>query len=392
MAGQVFARIRENTGQLRELPLPIIVLAAILALTGLFFIHSASTSFSAAADPGLSPYVSKQVAWLAAGTIAFAITALVSYRHFCHGRRPLYLFLVAIVLMVACMVFGTEINGAKSWIVLGSVSIQVSEFCKPIFILMLAGLLRFRPGQGAAQSIVLPGLVLLVMLALILKQPDFGTAMIFIPTFLAMCWLSGASTKVITGLLSVGTLALPALYLSGLFRSHQLSRIETWLAILTGAPVDRSGDAYQVTMSMNAIGSGGFAGRGYGNSLVSQGEFLPERHTDFIFSVLAEETGFLGAALVVILLAALAGACLWVAMRAQDTFGRLIAVGVATALMTQVIINVGMVTGLVPVTGLPLPLMSYGGSSMVATMMCLGLVASVHLHPRRAVGLGGVRP
>lgn len=389
MAHQIRAKIRFHREQLSELPISIIVLAGLLAITGIAFIHSASTNFNDAANSGLSHHAVKQLGWLAAGSLVFLIAALPDYRWTMRGRMPLYLFLAAVAMMIACMLFGREINGAKSWIVFGPISLQVSEFCKPLFILTLAAILRFRQGQGAAQSILLPLIALAVMLMLLLKQPDFGTAMIFIPAFLAMCWLSGASTKIIAALMSVGMLILPTLYLSGLFKSHQLSRIETWLAILTGAPVDRSGEAYQVTMSMNAIGSGGMFGRGYGNSLVSQGEFLPERHTDFIFSVLAEETGFAGAAAVVLLVAALAVACLWVGMRAQDAFGRLIAVGVGTALMTQALINIGMVCGLLPVTGLPLPLVSYGGSSLLATFACLGLVASVHLHPRRVAGLGG---
>jgi rod shape determining protein RodA len=398
---------RERLQKLFGMPIGIAVLALFLALVGIAFIHSATGGLDAEYSTGI-PFAWRQTLFLAVGLIGAAFIATNDYRNM--TALAAYSWLIAVILLFACVLFGREINGAKSWIMVGSFGIQVSELCKPLYVITMAGLLRFHNAGSVAERgpaarawwlaffpgplrgfalgfmpIAAPMFVTCALLLIIIKQPDFGTAMVFVPVFLAMCWASGARTRVLMALILCGVLLLPGIYFAGAFKPHQKQRIDTWMASMTGEPVDRSGDGYQVTMSMNAIGSGGVSGRGYGDGTVSQLGYLPERHTDFIYSVIAEEAGFFGACMVLVAFLLLVLLCLRVAINARDAFGRMLCVGVATVLFAQMIINIGMTCGVMPVTGLPLPFISYGGSSLVSSMLLVGLVLSVQLHQGRPV-------
>jgi len=373
-------KIGHHGSLIREMPVGLVSLTAALIGVGLLFIWSAGTDLQSE-NLRSSTYISRQLMFVTVGGIAFLIMALIDYRFWL--KWYWLAWPVGMAMLAACALFGREINGAKSWIVIAGFGIQVAEFCKLIFVVMLAGMLRYKSGMNTSKAILIPGLASVIMLGVIIYQPDFGTAMVFIPIFFVLVIVSGGPRKVLFGLSAIGAAIFPLLYHFNGFKPHQMARINTYLAALTGAPMDRSGDAYHVTQSMNAVGAGGLSGRGIGESVASQYGYLPERHTDFIFSVMAEETGFLGSAVFIILFFGLVTACLLIAIRATDQFGRLIAVGIATMLMAQFFINVGMTCGLTPVTGIPLPLISYGGSALLAVMASLGLVASIHLHPSR---------
>ncbi len=384
MSHSLRGKISQQSSLIRELPVGLVAIMAALICVGLLFIWSAGTDLQSE-NLRSTAYVSRQLMFVTVGGIAFLVMALIDYRFWL--KWYWLAWPTGMLMLLACALFGREINGAKSWIVIAGFGIQVAEFCKLIFVVMLAGMLRYKTGMNTAKAILVPGLAAIIMLGVIIYQPDFGTAMVFVPIFFTLALTSGGPRKVLFGLLGIGAAALPLLYYFNAFKAHQMARINTYLAALTGAPMDRSGDAYHVTQSMNAVGAGGLTGRGFGDSVASQFGYLPERHTDFIFSVMAEEVGFLGSAAFVILFFGLVTSCLVIAARATDQFGRLVAVGIATMLMAQFFINVGMTCGLTPVTGIPLPLISYGGSALLAVMASLGLVASVHLHP----GRNGVR-
>ncbi|MCK6438617.1 MAG: rod shape-determining protein RodA [Planctomycetes bacterium] len=368
-----FDQYRQKASQL---PFGLLGTAGALVAIGLAFIASASA--------GEGGFVSRQTIFLAAGAFLMLLIAFTDYRKLV----PFYwvAYLGGIALLVACMLFGKTVNGAKSWFMIGGFGIQVSEFCKLAYIITLAGFLRYRRNT---ESLIHMGAILgltAVMLGFILLQPDFGTAMTFIPVFFALMWCSGARAKFLIPMILAGAMLMPAAYLTGLFRPHQMARINTYLASLTGGPLDQAGDGYHITMSMNAIGSGGFFGKGYSDGSIGQLDYLPERHTDFIFSVIAEELGFMGSLLITALYLTFLVFCLMVAGRTKEPFGRALAVGVATMFFAQFVINVGMTCGAMPVTGIPLPFISYGGSSLITSLLALGMVVSVHLHPSHVLG------
>jgi rod shape determining protein RodA len=184
----------------------------------------------------------------------------------------------------------------------------------------------------------------------------------------------------------VGLSVIPAAYLAGVLKEHQMKRIEVYLSSLSGEVADRSGDGYQILQSMTAIGSGGLTGQGYGMGTQSQLAFLPERHTDFIFSVVAEETGLLGVGAVLATIFFMVTRMLRVASGTREPFSRLVVVGVAAMFFAQAAINIGVVSGAVPVTGITLPLVSYGGSSLLSGFAALGLVCNVAMQPQRVMG------
>lgn len=372
--------IREQRQVLTRLPWHLVMLVGILASLGLAFIYSASTDFERLAQGGaLSSFATKQVGFLAIGGLLAFVAGSIDYRR--TQRISLLAWIAGLLLLFGCMAIGKEINGAKSWIMVGGFGIQVSEYCKVLLIVALAGLMCSVKQVDGLQAIMKYGMVAGSMLLLILMQPDFGTAMVFVPVCFAMFWTAGGRLRFILPVIVGGAVLFPALYMMDLFRDHQVKRIDTWLASLTGGDMDLSGDGYHISMSMNAIGSGGATGKGWGESILSQLDYLPERHTDFIFAVIGEEWGFLGSCLVIGLYALLVLAILHVGLRCKDQYGRLICVGVGTMFCSQFLINVGMTCGLMPVTGIPLFFVSYGGSSLMAAMLAIGLVLSVHLHP-----------
>jgi len=386
--------IRGRGEKLVRLPWALLAVTAALICVGLVFIYSASNFFS---DEGVEAayrtgdnFVFKQLFFACVGGVGMVFVATSDYRKF----APIYhaAFLFGMFLLIACVVIGKEVNGAKSWIMIGPFGVQVAEYCKLCYILTLAGFLRFRHNVESFRSLLLPLIPTFLMLAFILKQPDFGTAMVFVPVYFAIMWTSGARLSYILPMLGIGGSILPAAYflttggVMEVFKPHQMERINTWLASLTGGALDRSGEGYHITMSMNAIGSGGFSGTGYGQGTLSQYDYLPERHTDFIFSVISEELGFLGVVLVFALYFAFIALTLRVATQTREPFGRMICVGVATMFFAHFMINVGMTCGVMPVTGIPLAFISYGGSSLMTSLLAIGMVVSVHLHPTRVLG------
>lgn len=360
--------------------------ALLFALVGVAFIYSATTDFELL-NEGLvraRDFHLRQAAFLIAGFLLMLAVALTPPRWLC---THWYLWLgVGVLILGSVLVFGRTVNGAKSWIMIGSFGLQPSELCKPLLVLALAGYLRYHKSIDSAGAFVWCLAICGAFLVPIMLQPDLGTTMVFIPVVAAMIWVAGGNRLYLAGLGVAGLSVIPAAYALGLLKEHQVKRIEVYVSGLSGDVADRSGDGYQIMQSMTAIGSGGFAGQGYGMGSQSQLAFLPERHNDFIFAVIAQETGLIGVLVFLGAMFFLVTRILAVADRTRDPFSRLVVIGVASLFFAQASINLAVVSGLLPVTGITLPMVSYGGSSLLSGFAALGLVCNVAVQPVRLIG------
>ncbi len=343
---------------------------AVLATCGL----SVLTIYSATLNnPGLEGLAARQLFWVGAGLLALLVMLVIDY-HTLAEFTPL-LYGAAILALVYLLFFGRVIAGTRGWIELGPMNLQPSEFVKIALILAVgtyaAAAGGHKLGWGPLATLAtLAGLPLL----LILNQPDLGTAATLLPVLLVTVFVAGIKLRVLVVLALILALALPLAWFT-VFKDYQKERILTFV----NPERDPSGAGYQVRQSKIAVGSGGMTGQGLFKGSQSKLQFLPAQQTDFIFAVVAEELGFLGAGSLVGLYLFMTLRCLATARLARDKLGRYLALAFGTAFGCQVLVNLGMMVGLVPIVGIPLPLMSYGGSSMVATLMGFGLVLNVHM-------------
>ncbi|MBF0438192.1 MAG: rod shape-determining protein RodA [Magnetococcales bacterium] len=295
-------------------------------------------------------------------------------------RRFSYLFYAfSLFLLVMTMIMGSVGMGARRWLELGFLRLQTSELMKVALILALARYFHDREGAKGLGwwSMSVAFLMILCPMALIIKQPDLGTAVLLGAVGMTMIVVAGLSWKVLLVLILVLGASMPLVW-NGM-HTYQKQRIIT----LFSPERDPLGSGYHIIQSKIAVGSGGLTGKGFMAGSQSQLNFLPERHTDFIFSVLAEEWGFLGGIGLLLLYLLIIMRSLLISEMANDRFGLLTVVGATMLFAIQVVVNVGMVLGLLPVVGVPLPLISYGGSSMVTTMIAMGLLAHVSIHSKQ---------
>ncbi|MEO5332002.1 MAG: rod shape-determining protein RodA [Magnetococcus sp. YQC-5] len=295
-------------------------------------------------------------------------------------RRFAYLFYsFSFVLLGATMAVGSVGMGARRWLEFGFFRLQTSELMKVALILALARYFHDRGGANGMKlrELVVPFLMILLPMAMIVKQPDLGTAVLLGGVGMVMMVVAGLSWKVLLTLVIVFGASLPVIW-NGM-HTYQKQRIIT----LFSPERDPLGSGYHIIQSKIAVGSGGVIGKGFMAGSQSQLDFLPERHTDFIFSVLAEEWGFLGGVTVLVLYGLIIIRSLMITEMANDRFGLLTVVGATMLFAIQVMVNIGMVLGLLPVVGVPLPLISYGGSSMVTIMIAMGLLIHVSIYSKQ---------
>lgn len=319
----------------------------------------------------------KQVVWTVVGVVLALVLLAPGYRTMCEVSPILYVG--GLGLLVLVMLFGRVINGAKSWLVLpADVRLQPSEFVKITTVLFVAHYLS-REGAARRMGTVMGALALAVVpAAMIVVQPDLGTALMFIPAAIAMVFVAGARTRHLCILAGIAVVLLPALW--GGMNATQRSRIITWLRQgkeLTHA--ERVGLYHHQIQSKVAIGSGGWAGKGLGKGTQNRLNYLGFRNTDFIFAVICEEAGFFGANVIIGLYLLLIGAGLRIAARCREPSGRLIAVGVVALFAAQAYVNIAMTIGLLPIVGVTLPFVSYGGSSILASLIGVSLLLNVGL-------------
>jgi rod shape determining protein RodA len=314
----------------------------------------------------------RQLAWFGVGMMALVVVASIDYRRLVQMAPLIYVF--GIGTLIAVFVLGRTVSGARRWLFVGPVSVQPSELFKLCFVLMAVWLLSSRWAQPVGKAtLVMAAPLALVPAALILKQPDLGTALLLFPVLMALMVAAGLPMRILGGLVLAGVAAAPVAWFA--LKEYQRERILVFLDPLR----DPLGSAYNVIQAKIAIGSGQLLGKGVAGATQSRLAFLPERHTDFIFAVFAETWGFVGCLVLLTCYALLLLRGFDIAASTREPVGRLVALGVTTLVATQVLVNVGMVTGLLPVVGIPLPFMSYGGSSMVVSMMALGLLLSVRM-------------
>ena len=314
----------------------------------------------------------RQLGWFGVGIVALVFMASIDYRRLVRAA-PLF-YVLGLGGLVAVFLLGRTVSGARRWLLVGPVSVQPSELFKLCFVLMAVWLLTSRWAQPVGKTVLMMAAPLAIVPAvLIVKQPDLGTALLLFPVLIALLVTAGMRMRLLGGLALVGVAAAPLAWL--VLKDYQRERLLVFLD-----PVrDPLGSAYNVIQAKIAIGSGQLLGKGVAGATQSRLSFLPERHTDFIFAVFAETWGFVGCLVLLTCYALLLLRGFDIAASTREPVGRLVALGVTALVATQVLVNVGMVTGLIPVVGIPLPFMSYGGSSMVVSMMALGLLLSVRM-------------
>ena len=378
---------------LRNLDFLFILITFLLLMASLLILSTASINVLKS-DP--MHYVKSQAVWIFVGIGAAAAIAVTDYEKWRTYRWWIYGFNIA--LLLAVIVFGTDAKGATRWIPTPfGFNIQPSEFAKIFIILTLADFLADRKGKlNNYKDFIMPFLFVLPPMLLIFKQPDLGTTLVFVAIFIGMMFVAGANPWKFGGLLLGGaTIMGVALWLhfstdlpwflhklEGLplpMQEYQLRR----LTIFMNPYGDMSGDGFHIIQSIWAIGSGGLWGKGYQMGTQGQLNFLPEHHTDFIFSVVGEEFGFVGTITLLFLFLIFLLRSLSIALKARDTYGMLVTTGIVSMFTFHILINVGMTSGIMPVTGIPLPLISAGGSAMLANMAAVGLMLSVNLRNRR---------
>ncbi len=365
------ARPRSMASPLRHVDWVLVGTVLAIASLGLLMIFSATRGNDATAD---TSYLARQATFASLGIVVMTVVASVDYRRVRDVLGPLYVG--SLVLLVAVLTpLGSESKGAQAWFAFGPFQVQPSELAKIVLVAVLAHRLAVARGEldarGLAVALGLAG----VPMALILLQPDLGTVLVFVAITLGMVLVGGARPRHLATLLVLGAIGTGAILHSNLLAEYQKDRLTTFL----DPGSDLRGTTYNVDQAQIAIGSGGWTGQGLFEGSQTRGGRVPEQQTDFIFTVVGEELGFLGAGT----LLALYGVLLWrvwrAAQLARDLFGTLLCVGVLSMLVFQVFQNVGMAMGIMPVTGIPLPLMSYGGSSTIATFVAIGLVLDVHM-------------
>ena len=355
---------------------PIIVIMVVLMVLGT--INVFSSSFVLGTTDYENPYhfLRRHAIVMAAGLLLFFVFRKINYRRWRPLQGPLMLAFIATTFLslVAVLVVGTEVNGARRWLF----GAQPAELAKLVSLMLAASTLSSRIKRGKADSIfnvVNPKYGIIVVMAVLIElEPDMGTAAIVLGVPLIMAVVAGMSMKYVMGLLGLVAVAVVALVC---LQPYRMARVKVWF----DPWADAQGMGYQTVQSLSTIGSGGFWGMGLGEG-VSKYEYLPEAHTDFAFAIFSQEHGYMGAFMVFLLLALLVLLCVRIANRAPDEFGQMLATGIMVLIAGQAIANIMMVGGLLPVVGVPLPFISYGGSSLIVTMVAMGMLLNICDHGR----------
>jgi cell division protein FtsW len=354
-----------------------ILLLSVLALLGigLIMVHS-SSSVATMSDWGDSfYYLRRQAMWAGVGLAVMVF--MVGFPYQWIRKYAVHILAGSILLLILVLVpgIGKVVNGARRWIDLGPVGFQPSELNKLALIIFTAAGLAYNRNRIQRITTLSPYvLITLLCMGLILKQPDLGTALAIGGTAFVLWFSAGAHFLHLGGMVLA---AIPALYYAIFSEDYRRARFLSFL----NPWADPLGDGYHIIQSLLALGSGGFFGKGLGNSRQKL-FYLPERHTDFIFAILGEELGLAGALLVVLLFALFAFRGYRIAVTAPDTFSSLLATGLTTMIVLQAVINIGVVTGSIPITGITLPFVSYGGSSLIPSMMGIGMLLNISRYCR----------
>ena len=356
---------------------PVIMLITAVACAGFIMLYSI-------AGGSTDPWMSAQIKRFGVGMVLMIGVAMVPIWFW--RNISAVAFGVSLLLLIGVEFFGSVGMGAQRWIDLGFMRLQPSEMTKITLIMVLAAYYDWLPTDKTSRPlwVICPILIILLPTALVLRQPDLGTALLLLTGGATVMFLAGVHWAYFASVLAAGVGAIVAVFQGRgtswqLLKDYQYRRIDTFLDPAN----DPLGAGYHITQAKIALGSGGWTGRGFMQGTQSRLNFLPEKHTDFIFTTLAEEFGFVGAFALLMLYVLIIFFCVASALTNKDRFGALLTLGVAMAFFLFFAVNMAMVTGLAPVVGVPLPLVSYGGSAMLVLLIAFGLVQSAHVHKAR---------
>jgi rod shape determining protein RodA len=355
--------------ELKNIDYFLLVSVMCLLASGWFVLYSASQQEEIAT--GID-FTQKQFIWMSLAVFVFFVFLLVDY-HFL-VNISFIIYGIVIILLLAVLFFGGAKYGAKRWINIAGFTLQPSEVAKlGVILAVVKYMIGDMEDRHNFRYIVLTGAIIIFPLLLIYKQPDLGTTLIFVPAVFAMLFIAGMRWVYVVFGLVVVFVSMPVVW--NFLRPYQKARVITFI----NPESDPFGTGYSIIQSKIAIGSGGIIGKGWLGGTQNRLNFIPERHTDFIFSVVGEEWGFLGVLFVVILFFIAIASGFNIARKAPDVCGKFLALGIVVMFAAQVSVNIGMTIGLLPVTGIPLPFMSYGGTSLVVTMAMIGILQNIYM-------------
>ena len=353
-----------------------LLIFAVLGLTGYGLVMIYSATFFRLEEQGLDTlfYVNRQMISLGIGIIGMAVITLFDYR--LYRAWSLLLYGASLLLLVFVLVGGEVINGSQAWLVIGGFQFQPSELAKVSLIVMLATLFHERREESLGMRALVEALAIAALpMLLILLQPDFGTFLVFVAIVFGVLLLARVRLRYMVALAVIGIAAFVVMLQSNTLEDYQVARLTSFINPDAADP----DDIYNVSQAQIAIGSGQFAGQGLFEGSQTKLSYVPENQTDFIFTVVGEELGFLGSSVLLALFALLLWRAIRIAALSRDAFGTLVAGGIIAVFAFQVFINVGMAIGIMPVTGLPLPFVSYGGTSLIGSYLMVGLLLNVHM-------------
>ncbi|MFO0793070.1 MAG: rod shape-determining protein RodA, partial [Candidatus Brocadiaceae bacterium] len=338
----------------------------IILTVGIFFVWSASSE----------KFLFKQLVWIAIGFTLFFTLLYFDYLSFAHFAYVIYA--CVLFLLILLLGLGSAVKGSQRWFSIGSFSFQPSEFMKITLVLTLARYLRYKKYNPGLFDIGFALLLTVIPMLLIMKQPDLGTALVLVPVFFAIIYTAGIRLSHLLLLIGAGMGISPLLWMFAL-KPYQKMRI---IGFLWPDKTTDWGAGYHRLQSLIAVGSGGLFGAGWGNGTQNKMNFLPERHTDFIFAVIAEEWGFLRTCFLLIVYITFIACGIGIARNTREPYGRLVVTGLVTMFATQIMVNIGMTLGVAPIVGITLPFISYGGSSMLTSFIALSIIFNIKMHSK----------
>ena len=371
IGGEPISSRMARKAPIRHLDPSLLLVTLMLGAYGALMVHSTSANSQGAE----SDIFSRQVAFLIAGVVALLIASFFDYRYI-GSLAPVIYGVTILTLVLVLTPLGTLRSGATRWISLGFFEAQPSELAKVAVIVCLAAFLAQRKGEVRARDVALSIVLVAVPSVLIYEQPDLGTMMVFVALFGAVLLCAGAKIRHFATLGVLGLVGVVFILQAGLLQDYQVQRLTSFL----DPTPDVQSVGYNLTQSKIAIGSGGFQGKGLGGKNTQTSlDFVPEQHTDFIFTAVGEQLGFVGSATLLGMFAFLMWRGLRIAALSRDLFGTLLAAGIVALWGFQIFVNVGMTMGIMPITGIPLPFISYGGSSLITNFIAVGLLLNIHM-------------
>ncbi|ORX22488.1 rod shape-determining protein RodA [Thermoanaerobacterium sp. PSU-2] len=349
----------------------LFTLAILISIIGVIVITSAS---HVAATGSLKQTITQSVS-IVIGVIALLVITLFDYNLL--SNYSLQLYILNILLLVSVFLIGKEINGAKTWIVFGPISLEPVEISKVFLIITLASYLKDKDEITNFKELIYPLILVIIPSIIVILQHSLGSALVFIMIFIGMIFISGIRFRVFSELIGSSIAIMPIVY--KLLKPYQRKRLLSFI----NPNLDPLGAGYHVIQSIISVGSGMFWGEGLFHGTETQLFFLPESQTDFIFSALSEELGFIGSATLILLYSLLLYRAWKIAYNAKDKFGRLISIGILSMFAFHVFENIGMAVGIMPIAGIPLPFVSYGGTSLIVNMMSIGLLINIGMRKNK---------